>query len=242
MNFPSSRIERYNRLLKFLETDFGILRFIGRFSKVLDEKEIINKKIPRNYEDENPKNENQKDNKMPEDFTEIVEKYGSFVYNIARQSAHSDADADDIAQEVFIKAWKSRESFRQESNISTWLGRIAINTCIDFARNKKRKAAVSLTSFSENDDESKEFDIPDTDISSNPEAFMEKTDRIDAVRKAIASLSEEHKIVVILRDMEGYTYSEIAEMLELELGTVKSRINRARLHIKDYLISRNILE
>lgn len=241
--FSADGILKWNRLFNLLKNDSGSIRFLEDLTDVLEKQEDEIEKTP----DKN-KNDDPKDNNIPEDFSEVVQKYGSFVYNIARQSTRSDAEADDIAQEVFIKAWRSISSFRGDSSLSTWIGRIAINTCMDFARKRKRKATVSLTSF--NDDESdgfslqgqyKEFDIPDNDVSSDPEASAEKSEKIEIVRKAIASLSEEQRVVIVLRDMEGYSYSEISEMLELELGTVKSRINRARQNIKEYLISRNIL-
>lgn len=233
----SDGILKFNRLLNRLKNDSGAVRFFEDLTDVLEKQGDEIEKTPA--ED---KNDDPKDNKVPEDFSEVVQKYGSFVYNIARQSTRSDAEADDIAQEVFIKAWRSIGSFRGDSSLSTWIGRIAINTCMDFARKRKRKSAVSLTSFNDDDsDDFKEFDIPDNDVSSDPEASAEKSEKIEIVRKAIASLSEEQRVVIVLRDMEGYSYSEISEMLELELGTVKSRINRARQNIKEYLISRNIL-
>lgn len=188
-------------------------------------------------------NPEKKDWSDPALFPEIIEKYGSLVYNIARQSTRSDTEADDIAQEVFIKAWRSLPSFRGESSLSTWLGRITLNTCMDFARKRKRKPTISLTAFDEDDsDESRQLDIPDSDVSVSPETSAEKAETIALVRSAITALSEDQRTIIVLRDMEGYSYTEIAEMLGLELGTVKSRINRARQNIKEYLLKRNILD
>jgi RNA polymerase sigma factor, sigma-70 family len=194
-------------------------------------------------ETEEPRGEKNEREPVPEDFSVIVEKYSSLVYNIARQSTHSETDADDITQEVFIKVWRSVSSFRGESSLSTWIARIAMNTCMDFARKRKRKPTVSLTTFTdplEQPENSKELDITDTSTSSNPEAAIEKAETTAVVRQAIEDLSEDQRAPLILRDIEGYTYTEISEILNLELGTVKSRINRARQNIKQFLTSRNI--
>jgi RNA polymerase sigma-70 factor (ECF subfamily) len=85
------------------------------------------------------------------------------------------------------------------------------------------------------------MDIPDDDISSQPDRSLEREETRSAVREAIAKLSEDHKNVIVLRDIEGYSYEDISEILNLEIGTVKSRLNRARLAIKDFLVKRNFL-
>jgi len=194
-------------------------------------------------EQSDPQPEKKEREPIPEDFAVIVEKYSSLVYNIARQSTHSETDADDVTQEVFIKVWRSIKAFRGESSLSTWIARIAMNTCMDFARKSKRRPSVSLTTFTDPTDHAdgmKELDITDEAASSNPEAAIEKAETTSIVRQAIADLSEDQRAPLILRDIEGYTYTEISEILNLELGTVKSRINRARQNVKQFLTSRNI--
>jgi RNA polymerase sigma-70 factor (ECF subfamily) len=171
-------------------------------------------------------------------FAVIVERYSRLVYNVALRSVSSPEDAADIAQETFLKAWRSIASFRGDCALSTWLCRIALNCCCDHARAAKRHRVVSLT-VQEDEEESKVLDIPDTDVTAMPEEELTRQTEIAAVRDAIDSLPEEMKTIITLRDISGLSYAEIADILRLEMGTVKSRINRARAAVKNFLIERN---
>ena len=171
-------------------------------------------------------------------FEEIVNRYSRLVYNVVLRSAPSPEDAADIAQDTFLKAWRSLASFRGECTLSTWLCRIALNCACDHARAAKRRFTVSLTT-SDDDDENRVLDIPDTDVTAMPEEELTRQSEIAAVREAIAALPEDQRTVVSLRDISGLSYAEIADVLHLEMGTVKSRINRARAAIKTFLIERN---
>ncbi|MBQ4575555.1 MAG: sigma-70 family RNA polymerase sigma factor [Clostridia bacterium] len=175
-----------------------------------------------------------------EAFGELVRAYESMVYNTAMQALRNAEDAYDVSQEVFIKAWRSLGSFRGESKFSTWIYRITCNQIKDYIRAKSRHAAISLSEYDSEEDTEKETDIPDTDRSVMPEEVYLRDELRDTVREAIASMSEDHRQIIVLRDIEGYSYEEIAEMLGLGIGTVKSRINRARNAVKEFLIKRNI--
>ncbi len=177
-----------------------------------------------------------------EAFEAIVKKYERLVYNIAYQKTNNPDDAADVTQEIFVKVWRSLSTFRGESSFSTWICRIAVNACVDYIRKNHRNHSVSLTEFDdEGESDGAELDIPDADVSVNPEAAAEKNENIAAVRKAIANLTDEQRTVILLRDIEGCSYTEISEITGLELGTVKSRINRARQSIKDFLIKNGLV-
>ena len=171
-------------------------------------------------------------------FGELVKKYERMVYNLAYQHSGNREDAFDISQEVFIKAWRALSTFRGDCSFSSWLYRITKNTYIDLSMKEARREHTSF-SITDEDGEEKELDLPSTDETGSPEAVAEKNERARALRLAIASLGDDHREIIVLREFEGYSYDEIAEMTGLELGTVKSRINRARKQIKIFLEERN---
>jgi len=170
-------------------------------------------------------------------FETIVNRYSRLIYNIALRSASSPEDAADITQETFLKAWRSLSSFRGDCALTTWLCRIALNCACDHARAAKRHQSLSLTVSDE--DGEREMELPETDVRSLPEEEMTRQAEIEAVRQAIASLPEEQRLIVTMRDISGLSYAEISDSLGLEMGTVKSRINRARAAIKNFLLERN---
>lgn len=174
-------------------------------------------------------------------FSDLVKKYEKLIYNLAYQKVRNADDAMDVSQDTFLKAYRSLSSFRGDCKFSTWLYKICRNTALDTIRTRQRHPTVSLVS---EDDEGEEnlLDIPDTDIGGDPQRRLEQREDIAAVRRAIAALSEEHREILVLRDMEGLSYEDIAEMLGLELGTVKSRINRARKCVKEILEKGNFFE
>ena len=173
-------------------------------------------------------------------FETLVRTYESFVYNVAYQSLKSQDDAFDVSQEVFIKVYKSLGSFRGDCKFSTWVYRVAQNVVKDFLRSKENKLKTVSVYETDSDGEEHQLEIVDESTAADPIASFEKKERAALVREAISRLSEEQRAVIVLRDMEGYTYEEIAEMLFLDMGTVKSRINRGRNAIKKFLSERNI--
>lgn len=175
-------------------------------------------------------------------FGELLRHYEAFIYNVIFQIVGNRDDALDVSQETFFKAYKSLRNFRGECKFSTWLYRIAVNSSKDHLRSCSKRRVNSLTDYgSDDDDEGKTSDIADEEPQRQPEEALESDARRAAVREAIKNLSEDHRNVIIMRDIEGYSYEAISEMLGVEIGTVKSRLNRARLAVKDYLLKNNAL-
>ncbi len=159
-------------------------------------------------------------------FGDIVLKYQDRIYNLCRNMLGSAHDAEDAAQDTFIKAYQNLNNFRPEASFYTWLYRIAVNTCLDY---RKRPFWGSLfRSFAE-DEES--FREPVSEEPS-PEKLYETKQLGLVLSKSLAKLSPKLRVVIILKEIEGLSYEEIAEVLDVSIGTVKSRISRAREELK----------
>ena len=166
-------------------------------------------------------------------FEKLVKEYEKNVYNLALRMTGNSEDAADMSQEAFIKAYNSITSFRGDSKFSVWLYRIVSNVCLDFLRSRNRKQTVSLSV--ENDDgEDVELDIADE--TQSPELLLDRSMTRDAVRRGLAALPPDHREILLLREIQGLSYEEIADVLGLEEGTVKSRIFRARKKLCSFLI------
>lgn len=180
-----------------------------------------------------------------EAFSEIVSCYERFVYNTAcrvlTSAGQSVSDAEDIAQEAFIKAWRSLSSFRGDCSFSTWLFRVTVNTAKDTIRSHVRRPTVSLTKADDDDTEPEIWDVPVTSGDEIPEEAAERRETVEAVRRAVECLPEEQRRTVVLRDIHDLPYNEIAAILGVEIGTVKSRINRGRANLKKILLNGNFL-
>lgn len=174
-------------------------------------------------------------------FGKLVEKYSSFVYRTVFYDIKKHEDAEDLAQEVFIKAYKALLGFRRDSEFSTWLYRICKNTVYDYIRKNSREKSIPISELSSGDENDREYEIADDSGKYDPERTFLKNETSEIVNEAISSLSEEHRSIIVMRDIEGYSYSEIAEILSLEEGTVKSRISRARGALKKKLELKGIL-
>ena len=167
-----------------------------------------------------------------EAFAALMELYQTKVYNLALRMTGSAEDAADLCQETFINVWKGLPNFQGGSSFSTWLYRLANNVCIDFIRREKNRKGMDVLSL--NDDE-KDYDELIPDNGPSPQAQLEQRERRAALNKALGQLSEEHRQVLLLREVSGLSYAEIAEAVGLEEGTVKSRIARARLSLRNIL-------
>lgn len=176
-------------------------------------------------------------------FSEIVTCYERFVYNTACRvltaSGLSTADADDIAQDSLIKAWRSISTFRGECSFSTWLFRVTVNTARDVIRTNARRPVVSLTRSEDDDEEPEIWDVPVTSGDEIPEEAAERRETIEAVRRAVESLPDDQRQAIVLRDIHGLPYDEISRILGAEVGTIKSRINRGRTNLKKILKNGN---
>ena len=166
-------------------------------------------------------------------FERLVTEYEKAVYAIAQRMTGNAEDAADMTQETFIKAYNSLQSFRGDSKFSVWLYRIASNVCLDFLRSRSRKPTVSL---SVEDDEGEEGQLDIADESQSPELLMERGLTRDAVRRGLDTLPPDYRQILLLREIQGLSYDEIAAVLEIEVGTVKSRIFRARKRLCAFLM------
>ena len=166
-------------------------------------------------------------------FETLVLEYEKNVYNIALRMTGNSEDAADMTQEAFIKAYNSLQSFRGDSKFSVWLYRIVSNVCLDFLRSKNRRPTVSL-SVEDDDGEDAQLDVADE--SQSPELPLDRKLTRDSVRRGLDSLPPDYRQILLLREIQGLSYDEIAQALSLEVGTVKSRIFRARKRLCTFLI------
>lgn len=166
-------------------------------------------------------------------FEELIKDYKKIAYNIALRVLRNVEDAEDASQEALIKVYKSIQNFNMQSSFKSWLYRIVVNTCIDF----KRKKNINAVSIDENIDLSgnKEFHIEIADDTNNPDLLIERNFNLRLINDAVGNLEDDFKTIIILRDIQGFSYSEISEILNCNLGTVKSRLNRARKSLKEIL-------
>jgi RNA polymerase sigma-70 factor (ECF subfamily) len=158
-------------------------------------------------------------------FEALVTVYQHRVFGVALRMLGNRADAEDAAQEAFLRAHRGLAEFRGEAKLSTWLYAITARLCLSRLGRSERRLIRA--------DEEILARIPDG--GADPARAMEDEERGAALRRAIAELSDERRMVVVLRDLEGLAYEEIAKVLGLELGTVRSRLHRARLDLKEKL-------
>jgi RNA polymerase sigma-70 factor (ECF subfamily) len=170
-----------------------------------------------------------------ESFDALVEKYHRKIYNLAYRFVGDPEEANDLAQEIFTAAYQNLKKFRGESKFSTWLFQIGANRGKNRFKYLKRRGffASKGPSDGDNDKESLQREIPD--LSNNPETMLSGKQIQRIVQQAIDELDPDHKEIVILRDIEGFSYDEIAVILGLPEGTTKSRLHRARMVVKEKL-------
>jgi RNA polymerase sigma-70 factor (ECF subfamily) len=174
-----------------------------------------------------------------EAFERLIEGYQTRVFNIAYRMIRNHDDAADLAQEVFIKVYRYIKNFKEESSFSTWIFRITKNVCLDELRKRKNKHIISLDEEIKLNDGEVVRQIESKD--DTPEMLAEKKEIRELINNAIDDLSAEHRIVIILRDIQGFSYEDISKIIECPEGTVKSRINRARKALKQKLKSKGEL-
>lgn len=159
-------------------------------------------------------------------FRILVERYQERVRNLIYSVFHESEIVDDLAQEVFIKVYEALPLFRFESSFYTWLYRIAINKSRDELRKRKIRRFVSLQAILESSD---------AEIKHNMVSTQHDAEAQELVAKGLQMLPEKFRIPIILKDINGFTYEEMAKMMECKLGTVKSRLSRARTMLRDVL-------
>jgi RNA polymerase sigma-70 factor (ECF subfamily) len=164
-------------------------------------------------------------------FGDLVTRYQDRLYNTVFRLVNQPEDARDAVQEAFLSAYQSLASFKGDSLFFTWLYRIAINTAISLKR--KQRAALRLTSGLESGTLNEPADPSDT---TQPGRALEMAEDEKIIQQALNRLSPEHRTVLVLKDMEGRKYEDMAEVLEVPIGTIRSRLHRARLELRDILL------
>ncbi len=171
----------------------------------MDEKELV-KKAQQGHEDA---------------FAALVETYRRKMFNLAYSFTRNRESADDLAQEVFLKAYLSLPKFQFKSSFGTWLYRIAVNTSKDHLRKEGKVQKVPF------DESPADMMLHEDEMAKREEAEIQE-DRKTLLRQALQTLPEKYKVILTLRDIQGFPYGEIAEILNLSAGTVDSRLHRAR--------------
>ena len=163
----------------------------------------------------------------PASFGVLVRKYQDRLFNSVVHAMGNVEDARDVVQEALVQAFLRLETFQHSSAFYTWLYRIAFNVAASHRRRKHVMVSVEQVREASGQEP--------VDTGPPPEERLEREERCQQVRQAIAVLSEEHRAVLVLRDMEGFGYEEIAEILALPVGTVRSRLHRARMQLREIL-------
>lgn len=168
-----------------------------------------------------------------EAFEQLIFDYQKKAYNIALRIMSNQEDAKDMCQEAFIRIFKSIEGFKEQSSFSTWMYRIVTNVCLDEIRKRKKSETISLDGTYETENGEIHFETASDE--DTPEKAYVRTEKKRLILKSINELSEEYKTAIVLRDIQGFSYEEIANILCCSIGTVKSRINRGRNILKNKL-------
>ncbi len=159
-------------------------------------------------------------------FDELVERYHGKIYGLTYNMTSNREDAEDLTQEVFVKAFEALPRFRGSSSFYTWIYRIAVNKTINYRKKRNRKRALSLDQF---DQEIKMDDVyHDLTSKGSPLRNISLTELQEKLNEALQHLSEKHRTVVVMHDMQGIPHSEIAKVVKASVGTVRSRLFYAR--------------
>ena len=166
-----------------------------------------------------------------EAFGELVALYEKKVYALTLRMCKHPEDAAEAAQEAFLAAWQGLKFFRGDASFSTWLYRLASNACVDLMRKESRHKAAAGPSL--NDEETY---LEVADDSATPQELAERSELREQIEEGLQSLSPEHREVLILRELHQLSYEEIAQTLNLDSGTVKSRISRGRKSLRNFVL------
>lgn len=166
-------------------------------------------------------------------FEKLVTLYERKVYATAFRYTGNEHDAMDVSQEVFIRVFRFLNTFNLESSFSTWIYRITVNACKDHIRKRNARAELPLELT---DEESGDYTVEIADSTYDPVEIYERAELRHEIQQAIDDLPPSYKEIVILRDLGGLSYDEIADTLKIEVGTVKSRLSRAREKLRNFLL------
>ena len=160
-------------------------------------------------------------------FEELVLRYQDRLYNALVQTVGCANEAHDIVQEAFLSAFSKLSSFQKQASFYTWVYRIAFNAAI--SQKRKKRPSLSVDQYRE------EVGLDPVDRHEAPDAKLDREEKVQHVQNALSALHEEHRVILVLREMEGLCYDSIAEILGLPVGTVRSRLHRARGQLKETL-------
>ncbi len=165
-----------------------------------------------------------------ESFEKLIKEYQKGAYNIAYRMLGNTEDAKDASQESIIKIYRSIDGFKMRSSFKTWFYRIVTNTCLDYRRKRSRNNVLYIDNALNTEEGSYSREVEDP--SDGPEEILLKNENMEALQRCIFGMPEKYRMAIILRDIRGFSYSEMGEIMELPEGTVKSRISRARIMLK----------
>ena len=168
----------------------------------------------------------------PAAFGVLVSRHQDRLYNTVLRLLDYPEDARDVVQEAFLHAYQSLHSFKGDARFFTWLYRIAVNTAISLKRKRRMLLRLQPTG-----DGSSMIDPLDPHEANRPDHAMQMAEQERQVHEALGRLSVEHRTVLILKDMEGMKYEEMAEILQVPIGTIRSRLHRARLEMREILLN-----
>jgi len=169
-------------------------------------------------------------------YDELVRTYSSSIFHVAYRMLGDTAEASDIVQEIFLKVFRNIGGFKGEAALKTWIFRIAFSEILNRLRWWKRRHRFATVSL---DDSPNDFGMSGPMVAASsptPEQALQSKEEEDAIQQALGKLSREHRSIVVLRDIEGFSYNEIADVLGVSVGTVKSRLARARADLKKSLM------
>ena len=164
-------------------------------------------------------------------FNKLIVKYEKNAFAMALRYLGDYDDASDVTQDALIKVYKNISKFRFDSSFTTWLYRIVINTCKDFLKKRNSKKIVSI--------EENQNEYLNINEKESPEKVAEANEVKSKVHKALDKINEDYRLSIVLKDIQGFTYYEISDILEIPIGTVRSRISRGRAELKKELLRQN---
>ena len=164
-------------------------------------------------------------------FEQLVHLYEKRVLALTTRMCKNPADAEEAAQEAFLSAWQGLPFFRGDASFSTWLYRLASNACVDLLRREGRRQSAAGPSLN---DEEVQLEVPDT--APSPQEQAERSELRQQIEAGLQALTPDHRQVLLLREMHQLSYDEIAQTLDVDVGTVKSRINRGRKQLRNFLL------
>ncbi|MCH8816272.1 MAG: sigma-70 family RNA polymerase sigma factor [Chloroflexi bacterium] len=163
-----------------------------------------------------------------EDFAEVVENYTSFVYNVAYRMMNSPDDADDVVQDAFISAYRAKDRFRGDAQVTTWLYRITVNAALMRIRKDKRRIQMTAP-----EDSYLERNVANWEDTPDKAALNSELSR--EIKSKIALLPEDLRTAVVLRDVQGLSNTEASEILDISISALKARLHRGRVSLRDML-------